>query len=280
MPCWNGLGLNYKSINPVLIAQDIAYFKSIGLGYIRPHIPSISNGDTEISLWRDIAKTFHDEGFYVQWGITSSDLTSSNWTTYANEVKAQAALCQSGSMCDEFGIGNELELHHDESITDSQIRSNLRTLATEVQSIFTRGPVSYQVCQDTNLNDWISDDDLGGLDLIAVNTYGIYLDGKFSPTYKTNIVNLLSAFGNQGYISEFNLDAYDPRFQSIPEDLAIRETAVMMDYIKNSGVLRASFFQWRGFKDGDNAFSVRMNTEEFKTMWQPLANNNGRRWLI
>lgn len=65
MSCWSGLGVNYKSINPAKIAEDIAYFNSIGLRYIRPHITS-HDDPTGITTWKTVAKIFHDAGFYVQ----------------------------------------------------------------------------------------------------------------------------------------------------------------------------------------------------------------------
>lgn len=284
MSCWNGLGVNYKSVDPSVIAQDVAYFNSIGVHYIRPHIPSHDN-DSDISEWKAVAKAFHDSGFYVEWGVSLSypdGVTSATWNAYATGVKAAALVCQNENICDEFGLGNEIELHHDESISDATIRSNLRTLATEVQAIYTIGPVSYQVSQGASLTGWINDNDLGNLDLLGLNTYGVWTNSRYiNRAYQSSISSAYTAFGEKLYLSEFNLDYDNTRFQSIPENIALTETRIMQKYIKDSGITRAQLYQWRGWKDTtDSDFNLKMINGDYKLAWNALANNNGRQFFI
>src|SRR6266478_490893 len=140
MAAWAGLGVNYAST--VQLDNDIDYFKSVGLQYVRVFLPAASDTDARDS-WRAVAKRFTNEGFYVIWGVTQTPITSANWSTYASNVLAEAALCQAQATCSEFQLGNELEFHNDASITDAQVRVNIRALASQVKSVFTRGPISY-----------------------------------------------------------------------------------------------------------------------------------------
>lgn len=117
MAVWQGFGVNYKAAQAHWDA-DIAYFRSIGLKYIRPHMPgtnipwsvgtSDSNGNH--AFWRACAQYFHNAGFWVTWGPSYSPITTSNWQSVHNTIVAEAQyLQQQGIVVDEFEVGNEYE---------------------------------------------------------------------------------------------------------------------------------------------------------------------------
>lgn len=286
MNCWNGLGVNYKSVDPAVIAQDIAYFKSIGLRYIRPHIPAYDASD--LQAWRDVAKTFYDDGFfYVQWGISkSATLTSSNKATWLSAIDTEVEYVRTHNICHEFGLGNEEELHCDNStLLYVDVRNAIRTKATEVNSILTI-PISYQVECGTVGNGHGSDvwasEGKGNLDVISFNVYGSWniTTKKFNPQYKSFITNMYNAFGANCYISEFNLEANNTNLQDIPEERSYNEMRIMQKYIKDSGITRAELFQWRGHKSLNDDFAVKLVSGDYKLLWNALANNNGRQWFV
>ena len=145
---WRGLGFNYKlriDESASTIDEDIAYFKSIGIRYIRPHIPGYNASD--LSQWRLTAKYFHDRGFWVQWGVTTSGVIHSrNVGDYLAAVEAEAAYSQFNNLCDEFGIGNEHELHNHWRLSNGSGSSGGATAvrASNVVTVTTNTAHSYQ----------------------------------------------------------------------------------------------------------------------------------------
>lgn len=111
MAVWPGLGVNYKALQANWDA-DIAYFNSIGLKNIRPHMPGspVPWNSATNSTWRTCAQYFHNAGFWVTWGTSSGVVTTSNWQSLHDSVVAEAQyLQQQGIVIDEFEIGNEYE---------------------------------------------------------------------------------------------------------------------------------------------------------------------------
>lgn len=117
MSVWNGLGVNYKAAQASW-DKDITYFRSIGLRYIRPHMPAtnipwsagVSNGNGNYAFWRTCAQYFHDAGFWVTWGPSYSPITTSNWQSVHDAVVSEASYLQQQNIAiDEFEVGNEYE---------------------------------------------------------------------------------------------------------------------------------------------------------------------------
>lgn len=289
---WPNLGVTYKSLDKV--STDIAYFNRIGLNYIRANVvyapvPWTQGAKAE---WRNVAKQFHDAGFHVMWGHSSLGIgvtiTSTNWPDYVASTIAEAEYCEANDVCDVFIIANELESFNDgTTITDAQMRSNLRTLATSVKAVFSR-PVTYNVEYGSSASSfgtyrWILEGK-GDIDLLGANLYGNYdVNTKiYFPRYAVGeggIPPLNAAFGSEWYISEFNVDATASIFDAMPEDRKEEEMATYLKFIKDSNVLRAYVYQYRAFDDIDagDSFFLMYSDDTVKRAWLPLVNDNGRK---
>jgi hypothetical protein len=106
-------------------------------------------------------------------------------------------------------------------MTVAQIITNLKSVAKDVQEIFINGNVSYS-CWEESIDDWITAGK-GDIDILASNIY--MGGGSYGETWKTDITNLVNAFGVDGtYITEFA-----PSCSSLEDystDEAVQATAV------------------------------------------------------
>lgn len=289
---WSNLGVNYKSLDKV--GQDIDYFNSIGLHYVRVHVPyaPVPWSSNALANWRAVAKQFHDAGFHVMWGFSSlgpTTITSTNWTDYANSVMAEATYCQANNVCDLFIIGNELEQFNDNTtLTDSQLRSNIRALGTSVKSVFS-GDIIYCSEYGSSASSfgtyrWIQEGK-GDIDYLGANLYGNYDVNTqvYFPRYAVGqggVPALNAAFGDEWMLSEFGVDGSDEVFDVMPD---VRKDAEMRRYFKfivENDVPRAYLYQYRAFDDIDegDSFFFRQSDDDFRPGWNPLLTSNGRRY--
>jgi hypothetical protein len=214
------------------------------------------------------------KGAQVIWGVQSGGvtLTSSNWDDYADAVLDAAQWAEDNGVY-EFQLGNEEESHIDDTtMTETQIRTNLKSLATDVQEIFTNGKISYS-CAQNSVNSWIAIGK-GDIDILAANIYRGG-NGYYGDEWKTAITNLINAFGNNGtYLTEFG-----PSWSSLDDystDEAVQVTALteMIEYIKASGITRALFFC---YKDPPwlSGFGVRKDDGIYRLLWNQALLNSG-----
>jgi hypothetical protein len=208
------------------------------------------------------------KGAQVTWVVQSGGrtLTSSNWSDYVDSILAAAQWAQDNGVY-EFQIGNEEEIHNDDTtLTDAQLITNLKALATDVQEIFTRGNVSYAAYTDF-ITDWVTAG-RGDIDLIASN---MYANGSWK--YWTDY--LLANFGvDHTYFSEFGLDAFDIDNYSTDEAVQAAGVTGMIDYIKASGMTRAF---WFCYKDPPwlSGFGARKDDGTYRLLWNQALLNTG-----
>jgi len=222
---------------------------------------------SDVDVTKETALVAIAKGFKVLWGISSANtkLTAENWATYANTVKECATWAQANGIS-EFLIGNELERFNDDTtLTNAQLRINIRTLATEVKAIFINGDVGYSnSCQF--LNEWIAEG-RGDIDQLS---WMVYMD---EANWKTNIVAMVAAFGSHTYINEFNLDSggYTWWVNKYGADEALQVVAMkeMIDYFKASGITRAFFFEW-----GKSDFGTLKEDGTYRLLWNSLINSD------
>ncbi|GAI74472.1 unnamed protein product, partial [marine sediment metagenome] len=161
----------------------------------------------------------------------------------------------------------EEEYHVDgTTMTIPQTIINLKSVATDVQVIFTNGNVSYSCWQNT-IDDWIVAGK-GDIDILASNVY-MGGNGSYDEIWKTRTTNLVNAFGADGtYITEFA-----PSYSSLDDystDEAVQAAAVteMIEYIRASGINRALFHTWWG-----DTFGVVKTDDTYRQLWnQALLN--------
>ena len=266
---WSGLGM-------ILYSSQAGYVDTLltnGFTELRIDIPDYQNtvwlAHSKATLPGIIAK-----GAKVIWGISSNKynnpdytITAKNWPTFRQAILGAAQWAQDNGVY-EFQLGNEEELHVDgKTMTVAKIYTNLKSVATEVKAIFTRGKVSY-TCFHGNINDWIAEGK-GDIDILASN---IYMGGTtFNKDWKTKITNLVNAFGVDGtYLTEFG-----PSWVSLDDystDEAEQATAVteMIEYIKASGMTRAFYFNWKG-----DDFGVIKDDGTYRLLWNQALLNTG-----
>lgn len=198
------------------------------------------------------------------------EITAANWNDYRLAVLDAAAWAQANGVF-EFQIGNEEEMHNDDTtLTDAQLLINLKSLATEVQAIFTRGNVSYSVGASTTfINNWIVAG-RGDLDLIELN---IYRGGSapFNNDWKTHISNMVDAFGaDHTSITEFSLSYTSLDSYSTDEEEQATALLEMINYIKGLKIKKASFFNYGPL----DTFGARKADGTYRKIWELLKIQN------
>jgi len=229
---------------------------------------------SKAALLRNISK-----GAKYIWGVSSNKydnpnyvITAENWPTFRQAILDAAQWAQDNGVY-EFQIGNEEEYHIDRTtMTTEQIINNLKEVATEVQSIFTNGKVSY-TCAHDNISDW-SSVGKGDIDILASNVYMEYGSYK-TDLWKTEITELVDAFGPDGtYLTEWGLNSTSILEYSTDEAVQAAGVAEMLDYIEASGMSRAIFFMW---KHPTTEWGVlRTSDNGYRQLWDSLiGDNNG-----
>jgi len=244
----------------------------------------LDNGFTEIRDLRDYMDNENVNGSKAAviagnakglkpiWGVCSGYtlITADSWVDFRKAILDAAQWAQDNGVY-EFQIGNEEELHVDgTTMTIAQIIAKLKSVATDVQEIFTNGKISY-TCWEYTIDDWITAGK-GDIDILASNVY-IGGEGYYgSNDWKIHITNLINAFGADGtYITEFA-----PSYSSLDDystDEAVQAAAVteMIEYITASGIKRALFYSWHDYPGG--LFGAVKDDGTYRLLWsQALLN--------
>lgn len=283
-----GDGLSPEGLSMKTVVTDSSMWPGLGMGMFTAWDNSVMNGymntlidngfkqlridipsyqDTE---WVEASKegviNAVSKGAKVIWGVSSNKydnpaytITSSNWPDFRQAILDAAMWAQENGVY-EFQIGNEEEYHIDETtMTEVQLIKNLKAVATEVQSIFTNGKVSYS-CGRYPVPNWVSLGK-GDIDLLALN---VYQGGTtFSDRWKTDISSMVNAFGSNGtYITEFNLSSVSLDSYSTDESVQAEALNEMIEYIKNSGMKRAFYFTWQ-----TNAYGIIKSDGTYRQLW-------------
>jgi len=269
---WSGLGMG-------LFLSDESYIDTMlanGFEQLRIDIPNYQA--TWLEQSKAVVITAISKGAEVIWGVSSNDfnnpdytITAENWATYRQAILDNAQWAQDNGVF-EFQLGNEEELHIDgTTMTVAQIITNLKSVATNVKAIFTRGNISYS-CAVAFMDDWISEGK-GDIDILACNIY-CGGDDQYNDDWKTRITNLVNAFGVNGtYLTEFNLSGTSLEDYSTDEEVQATALTEMIDYIKASGITRALYFMWKD--DGDAHYGVVKADETYRLLWNQALLNTG-----
>lgn len=201
-----------------------------------------------------------DHGYTVGEKTVISGATPSNYngTVTITDVPTSTTFTYTAAGVDGTATGTVLC-----RIDFTTVMSRLKTAATAVQPVFTRGPVVYNVGQDQETN-WVAGGK-GDLDRLDLNVYGT--SGTFA-SFQSHIANHIAAFGVSGaQLSEWNLHA---TFGSYPswtvQEAKIRER---LAYLKSIPDLVGYFFCYRG-NAGDN-FALRYTAGGFRDWWNVLS---------
>ena len=264
---WSGLGMGTFSG----FESDVDTLLANGFTELRIDIPSYTN-TSWLAYSKESVKRVIAKGANVIWGVASYEdtLTSTNWATFKQAILDNAQWAQDNGVY-EFQIGSEEEWHNDDTtLTDAQLITNLKSVATEVQAIFTRGNVSYS-CLSLNISDWVNAGK-GDIDILASNVYRQWSAGNPEP-WKDEIDTLVRTFGGDGtYLTEFNLSASGLDDYSTDETVQVAAITEMIDYIKASGMTRAIYFMWKD--DGAADFGVVKADGSYRLLWnQALLNS-------
>jgi hypothetical protein len=272
---WPGLGMGlFSTYNTSEFDGYVGILLANGFTELRIDIPGYQNTvwleQSKAAVIRAVAK-----GAKVIWGVSSNNgadpdntITSTTWLDYRAAILDAAQWAQDNGVY-EFQLGNEEEYHNDDTtLTDAQLIANLKSVATDVQAIFTNGNVSYS-CWGGSIDDWITAGK-SDIDILASNVY-MGGEGSYGNGWKTLITNLVDAFGADGtYLTEFgpsytSLDDY-----STDEAEQAEAVAEMIEYIKASGITRAFYFCYQSDK-----FGALKNDGTYRLLWSQALLNTG-----
>ena len=247
---WSGLGMNVCAYFATDEEHDGWIDMLLANGFTEIRETPVSYQDTS-ALAKAKAATIRAiaKGANIIWGVSSNSydnpdyiITAENWSTFRQAILDAAQWAQDNGVY-EFQLGNEEEFHVDgDTMTVAQIITNLKSVATEVQEIFTNGNVSYS-CTHDYISNWITAGK-GDMDILASNVY-FGGDGYYDDSWKTKITNLVNAFGVDGTcLTEFNLSWSSLNDYSTDEAVQAKAISEMINYIKASGMTRAFYFLW------------------------------------
>ncbi len=267
---WSGLEMCFEDVYDT--ENFDFYFDELltnGFTQIRIHIADAAYSE-DVDVTKTAALAAIAKGFDVIWGVGSAHtkLTAANWDSYVTAVESYAAWAQANGIY-EFLIGNETERHNnDTTLTDAQLRANLRSLATSVQAIFTNGDVGYgNSCEF--LSNWLTEG-RGDIDQLS---WMIYIDEE-NDVWKNNVDAMVAAFGNHTYINEFNLDSGGYVHYSEDEAVQVVLITEMIDYFKASGITRAFFFCYTD-SSRLSGFGAMKDDGTYRLLWSQALLNSG-----
>lgn len=286
------IGWNEKELTNS--TTDEVYWQSVGFPNmpIRVHIPSattsVATSSSGMFQWAMIANGWKQRGHYtICGGSSGAQFTSSSWPMYHDSIVWWAVYVKNNALCDEFQIGNELENKVDNvTITYTQFRSLLRSLATDVKTAFAASTstnpnpkLSYSVagyCQNANIGitGWINDGTVGGLDYLDHNTYGNVGQSGHAISWcgKPDLAQAVARFGtNVVQVSEFNNDADDTLWNSLDTALQVTQFRQEIEWFKQIGITKAYVYSWRGYLDQDDLFAIARLDGTKKLQWTNLV---------
>ena len=277
---WSGLGISVYStkdnVTPWELSatfdDDIDTLLANGFTDIRIDIPTENANALAIS--KSTVAIAVAKGANVIWGICGyPPLTAANWAAHRQAILDVAQWAQDNGVY-EFIIGNEEESKNDNTtLTDDQLRLNLKSVATDVQAIFTNGNVVYSTYTRTNLAAWDTLG-LGDIDLLGYNSYMEENTQIEWDWWKEDMDLLIGYFGvDKVYYTEFG-----PSYISLDDfstDEAVQEatTADMIDYIKASGIKRALYFNYYddSLPYGPEGFGALKTDGTYRKLWNVLT---------
>lgn len=219
-----------------------------GFKYLRIDIPDYQSTD-----WLNNSKaaviTAVSKGAKVIWGVSSNKynnsantITASNWPTFKQAIIDNAQWANDNGVY-EFQLGNEENFHNDDTtITDAQIRENIRNLATEVKQIFTNGNISYSFGDTTVENNAWASEGKGNLDIICSNIYKGGIDDDYDMSYQSRIQNMVNVFGDNFYLTEFGPSYTSLADYSTNETTQAQALDEMLVFMKSIGLSKALYF--------------------------------------
>jgi len=257
---WSGLGMGIFSTSSFDDYVDILLTN--GITQLRIDIPDYQD-TSELAQSKEAVTKAVEKGVKVVWGVSSNPgddpdytITAANWHTFRQAILDAAAWAQANGVY-EFQIGNEEEYHNDNTtLTDAQLIINLKSVATDVQAIFTRGNVSY-TSTDLDVQGWWHDAGRGDIDILAWNVYS----NQYG--WETALTNMISWWGaDHSYITEFSLSYLGLDSYSTDEAVQAAGIVSMIEDIKAAGITRAFFFCWQ-----TNEFGVLKSDGTYRLLW-------------
>lgn len=147
------------------------------------------------------------------------------------------------------------------NISEGTIQTNLKSVATSAQAIFTRGKISYTA--GFGAGTWVYDLwdtlGLGDIDLLGWNAYYSW-DGTL-----TNITNAVSTWGSRTYITEFGLNPSGIDLYSSDETVQASTINLLLNHIISSGIERAHYFNYIS-----DDFGAKKNDGTYRELWSVL----------
>lgn len=262
------LGMNLDTYdNNTILDTHLNYLIEANIPYVRCQLLGAESAG-EIAASKDDAAYCVSKGFKVLWGLSSGiTLTAANWSDYSDAILAAAAWAEANGIY-EFQIGNELEGKVDgTTLTVGDLITNLKTLATAVQAVYTIGKVSYATYTYNNLQLWKAAGK-GDLDILALNWYQ---DNNFR-VFKNVITEYYTSFGEDSYLTEFSLSYRNIDYYTSDEKEQERQMQEIIGFLKGLGMKRAYFFRF--YDDTLNFGVLKADGVTFRQMWNVFKNTN------
>lgn len=281
---FTNLGMNYGNLdvfsapyNSARVNSDLSTLYASGFRNIRVALPDWTGAGGGGTGWTPafgtstviaIATQARADGFYVFCGLDSvnTTLTSSNEVAWMLAVENFSI--NANGICNEYEVGNEEEAHHDGTLTDAQIRNDIRSMATVVKGQFT-GAITYSVSNNTTYeNEWIADGNIGNLTQLDLNVYGSGVVNDYT-TFQSQITAFKTAFPTM-QITEYNINSTCPVVPSTISDATYAtQISIRTQILRNLAIAKAYFFT---YTQGNDQCVVKFQNGNFSQAYDVLVN--------
>lgn len=203
-------GINYghhllaTAYNPQTVVSELQMLYNNGYRLLRVAYPTYNSSSGTLNMLKDVVVKGLDCGFTVIWGVVGNrpTITSTNYSTFASYVTGTLAPWAQALNNPKLrlSIGNEEELHVDgTTMTIATLQSNLKSLATSVQSVYTVGEVNYV----TDAEQWTLWNTLGLGDIDKIG-FNLYYEWQPTGSYATKLAAINTAFTTRYFIGEYS----------------------------------------------------------------------------
>jgi hypothetical protein len=272
----SGILAKFVSEGPPVVTLTAPPASRMGIDYYHESMGYIKRTDAEIvsDLWQiqtvtHRLKVYHNpfghaslsyvahmvqiakaQKMYVVWteNDDSVTLTNANWSEYADNVVADAAVARS-SGADEFLVGNELSLHNngDSGYNDNQLPAHVKQLVIDCQANFP-GPKGYE-------EGWFKSGSWKNASLGPLNKIYFTLYEPWH-TFTTEFDQILAYFGQRAEIGELSTMTTKDQLHYSEQDWT-RELMRRYDYARQKG-LAIWLFSFR--ETTNNGFGLFQST--------------------
>lgn len=283
---FTGLGINYNygppgGIGDTTYQTELQSISNTGFKYVRLLLQDYLNNDPNygIPAWKKVLEYALTLPFLkVGIGLSSNptSYTASSAATFRTIKNSYATYLKGlGDSRIVYYHGNEETYHRDGSLTDAQVRANMRTDYAAIKAIAPDLSVTYAMANG-EMFPFFNDSLSYPWDFASANLYSYPTNQTTATDYGVNVGSFLFWFNaaNDCEITEFGpSDVGYAKGTWGDEDFYTATYVRMLKIGMEQGVSKMYIYN---YMDGSNVFGVRHTNGSYRKWYRPLLFQNSR----